>query len=370
VGQGAQRRIAEQIRSMGSNLVIVMSGAMTSGGARLGAGTQLTLTEDDARAITLEVPGVEAVAPTVRGAAQAVAAGANWSTVILGVTPEFLVAREWNLAAGRMFSAGEADAAAKVAVLGETVRANLFGAADPVGQAIRIRKVPFTVVGVLERKGQTTMGQDQDDLILVPLATAKRKVLGITLANPRAVAAIAVRAREGTPLGEVQAQVRDLLRQRHRLQPGEDDDFVAMVLTDVFGAQEEAARIMTGLLAAIASVSLVVGGIGVMNIMLVSVTERTREIGLRMAVGARSRDILAQFLVEALTLSLAGGLLGIVAGVAGSLAVARLAGWGTEVSAGAVSLAFVFAAAVGVFFGFYPAHKASRLDPIEALRWE
>ncbi len=370
VGAGAEARIAAQIRSIGSNVIVVLSGASTSGGIRWGLGTQLTLTEEDARAIALEVPAVEVASPSVRGRAQAVHVNTNWSTVIQGTTPDYLPAREWGVAAGKMFGPEDVDAAAKVAVLGETVWKQLFADSDPVGQTIRLNKVPFTVIGVLEAKGQSAWGQDQDDLIVIPISTAKKKVLGATQSNPRAIGAITIRVKEAQLMAEAEGQIRDLLRQRHRLQLGQDDDFQVRVLSEVFAAQEESARIMTMLLAAIASVSLLVGGIGIMNIMLVSVTERTREIGLRMAVGARSRDILAQFLIEAVTLSVVGGLLGVGAGLVGSGVIAALAEWSTEVPIDAVGLAFVFAAAVGMFFGFYPARKASRLDPIEALRYE
>jgi putative ABC transport system permease protein len=371
VGAGAQRRISEQIRSLGSNAIVVMSGASTSGGIRWGLGTQLTLTEEDARAIAAEVPSIEVAAPSVRGSAQTVFGNTNWSTVIQGVTPDYLIAREWGVGNGKMFGPEDVDAAAKVAVLGETVWTSLFGDTDPIGQTIRIKKVPFTVVGVLEAKGQSSFGQDQDDVILIPISTAKKKVLGrVTQSNPRSVQAINVRVKEADLMGEAEDQIRDLLRQRHRLQPGQDDDFQIRVLAELFAAQEESARVMTMLLAAIASVSLLVGGIGIMNIMLVSVTERTREIGLRMAVGARSRDILAQFLIEAVTLAIAGGVVGILCGLASAQAIASLASWTTDVPAEAIGLAFVFSGAVGIFFGFYPARKASRLDPIDALRYE
>jgi putative ABC transport system permease protein len=371
VGAGAQGRIAEQIRSMGSNLIVIVPGSQTSGGFRYGLGSQQTLTEDDARAIATEVPAVEVAAPTVRGSAQTVYGNANWSTVIQGVTPDYLAAREWSVASGKMFGQEDVDSAAKVAVLGQTVAQQLFGDSDPSGQTLRVKKVPFTVVGVLEAKGQSSFGQDQDDLVMIPITTAKKKVLGTTTqSNPRAVRDISVRVREAGLMAEAQDQMRSLLRQRHRLQAGQDDDFSVRVLSDIFAAQEESARVMTMLLAAIASVSLLVGGIGIMNIMLVSVTERTREIGLRMAVGARGRDILAQFLVEAVTLSVAGGLVGILLGVGTSATIASLAQWTTDVSPQAVVLAFVFSGLVGVFFGFYPARKASRLDPIEALRYE
>ena len=370
VGAGAQERIAEQIRSMGSNLIVVFPGAQTSGGIRWGLGSQQTLTEEDARAIAIEVPAVEVAAPTVRGSAQTVFGNLNWSTVIQGVTPEYLDAREWGVASGRMFGPQDVDAASKVAVLGETVWQSLFGGSDPIGQTIRIKKVPFTVVGVLEPKGQSAWGQDQDDLILIPLSTAKRKVLGSNRSNPRSVGSITVRVRDAGQMGEAEDQMRALLRQRHRLQTGQDDDFQVRLLAEMFAAQEESAKVMTTLLAAIASVSLLVGGIGIMNIMLVSVTERTREIGLRMAVGARGRDILAQFLVEALTLSAVGGVLGVAIGVLAAAVIGHWAEWSTDISVQSVAMAFAFAGVIGVFFGFYPAQKAARLDPIEALRYE
>ncbi len=370
VGSGAQRRIEEQIRSMGSNLLVILSGASTSGGIRFGLGTQLTLTEEDARAIALEVAAVEVAAPAVRGSGQTLYGNLNWSTVIQGVTPDYLVAREWGVASGKMFGPEDVDAATKVTVLGQTVVKNLFADLDPIGLTIRIKKVPFTVVGVLEPKGQSAWGQDQDDLVLIPISTAKKKVLGASRSNARAVGSISVRVRSADLMGEAQEQIGDLLRQRHRLQPGQEDDFNIRVLAEMFAAQEESARVMTMLLAAIASVSLLVGGIGIMNIMLVSVTERTREIGLRMAVGARRRDILTQFLVEAMTLSVAGGLVGILVGLAASETIGSFAEWSTEIAPEAIALAFVFSGVVGVFFGFYPARKASHLDPIEALRYE
>jgi len=370
VGAGAQARVAEQIQSLGSNLIIVLSGSTTSGGIRLGHGTQLTITEDDAAAIAREVAAVQVAAPSMRGTAQVVYGNLNWSTVIQGVTVDYAEARDWPVVTGRGVSPEDVDGAVKVAVLGQTTAQNLFGDAPPEGQIIRIKKVPFTVVGMLARKGQSSWGQDQDDIILIPLSTAKKKVLGASLANPRAVGAISIKIRPGEDMPEAESQIRALLRQRHRLQPYQDDDFWLRNLSEVLQTQEESSRVMTYLLAAIASVSLLVGGIGIMNIMLVSVTERTREIGLRMAVGARRRDILAQFLVEAVTLSLIGGTIGIVLGVGGSEAISRFAEWRTLVPPEAVALAFGFAAAIGIFFGFYPARKAARLDPIEALRYE
>jgi putative ABC transport system permease protein len=294
----------------------------------------------------------------------------NWATGIQGVTLEFFIAREWDVGDGRLFSQEEIDGAGKVALLGQTVAASLFGDSDPLGQVIRIKNVPFTVIGLLERKGQTTFGQDQDDTVLIPLTTAKKKVLGTSQANARSVGSISVKVREARAMAEAEQEIRGLLRQRHRLQTFQEDDFGIRNLTEVLQSQEASSRVLTWLLAAIASVSLLVGGIGIMNIMLVSVTERTREIGLRMAVGARGRDILLQFLVEAVTLSLIGGLIGITAGLVSAYAVAHLAHWRTLVSTQAVVVAFSFAAAVGVFFGFYPARKASHLSPIDALRYE
>ena len=370
VGSGAQARIAEQIQSLGANMLVVLSGSSTSGGVRLGAGSQLTITEEDAWAIKREIPSVEAAAPTMRGSAQVVWGNLNWSTQIQGTTPEFFEARDWPVVAGQAFAQEAVDGATKVAVLGETVARNLFADSDPVGQVIRIKKVPFTVVGILGKKGQTTWGQDQDDVILVPLSTAKRKLLGVSQANARSVGAISVKVREGEDMKDAETQTRELLRQRHRLQPYQDDDFNIRNLAEYAAAQEESSRVMTILLAAIASVSLLVGGIGIMNIMLVSVTERTREIGLRMAVGARGRDILMQFLVEAVTLSLIGGTIGVVVGLVTSYTIPYFAGWRTLVRPEAIVIAFGFAAAIGIFFGFYPARKAAGLNPIDALRYE
>ena len=370
VGAGAQARVAEQIQSLGSNMIIVLSGSITAGGVRMGSGSQLTITEDDAWAIQREIRTVTAAAPTSRGSAQIVYGNLNWATSVEGVTGEFFSAREWDVADGRLFSQEEVDGAAKVALIGQTVAGNLFGESDPLGQVIRIKNVPFGVIGVLQRKGQTTFGQDQDDTVLIPLSTAKRKVLGSSQANARAVGSIAVKVGDARAMPDAEQEIRSLLRQRHRLQTFQEDDFGIRNLTEVLQSQEASSKVLTLLLAAIASVSLLVGGIGIMNIMLVSVTERTREIGLRMAVGARGRDILVQFLVEAVTLSLLGGILGIVLGLGGSYAIAYFAQWRTLVSVEAVAVAFVFSAAVGVFFGFYPARQASRLNPIDALRYE
>ena len=370
VGSGAQARVEEQIRNLGANLFILSPGSTTAGGVRMGAGTRSSLTEDDAYAIQREVSAVQAAAPTLRGTGHVVAGGNNWSTAFIGVTPEYFEARNWVVATGRMIEAADLAGSGKVAVLGETVAQNLFGDSDPIGQSIRIRKVPFTVIGTLERKGENLLGQDQDDIILMPITTARNRVLGGNLAKRRSVGPVSIKMRQGEDLKEAEEQIRILMRQRHRLQPGQDDDFTLRNLSEVLQTEEESSRTMTTLLAAIASVALLVGGIGIMNIMLVSVTERTREIGLRMAVGARSRDILTQFLVEAVTLAVIGGVVGILLGIGSSYAIAHFAEWRMQLKPDSIVLAVGFAAAVGVFFGFYPARKASRLLPIEALRYE
>jgi putative ABC transport system permease protein len=370
VGAGAQKRVEEQIRSLGSNLLLILSGTTTSGGVRMGFGSNLTISEDDAAAIPREIPETMA-APALRGTAQLIWGNQNWSTVIFGVTPEYVDVRQWELASGRIFDASDMAGATKVCLVGQTVARQLFGGVDPLGQVIRVRRVPFTVIGVLESKGQSMMGSDQDDLILMPISTARKRVLGASnLAKQRSVGTIWVKVAEGYDMKAAEEQVRALLRQRHRLQPGQDDDFSLRNLEEVAATQEASSRVLAVLLAAVASVSLVVGGIGIMNIMLVSVTERTREIGLRMAVGARTRDILGQFLVEAVTLSLIGGVAGIAIGVATAVAIAEFAGWRIVLSPESVVLAVAFAFAIGVFFGFYPARKAARLNPVEALRFE
>ncbi len=370
VGAGAQARVAEQIQSLGSNLIIVLSGSVTSSGIRLGTGSQLTISEDDSAAIAREVPLVQVAAPAVRGTSQVVYGNLNWATVIQGVTPDYFEARDWPVTDGRAINPEDVEGATKIALVGQTTALNLFGESEPLGQIIRIKKVPFTVVGVLSRKGQNSWGQDQDDVIMIPISTAKKKVLGVSQANPRSVGSISVKVRADADMAEAEEQIRALLRQRHRLQPFQDDDFWLRNLSEVLQTQEESSKVMTYLLAAIASVSLLVGGIGIMNIMLVSVTERTREIGLRMAVGARRRHILLQFLIEAITLSLIGGVIGIALGLGGSRAISYFAEWRTLVAPESIVLAFGFAAGIGIFFGFYPARKASRLDPIEALRYE
>ncbi|OGP93106.1 MAG: multidrug ABC transporter substrate-binding protein [Deltaproteobacteria bacterium RBG_16_48_10] len=368
VGSGAKARIAEQIASMGSNMLIILSGSSTSGGLRFGTGTVPTLTVDDARAILNEIPSVQYVAPNLSGVAQVVYGNQNWSTIINGTTPEVLAIRDWPLVSGRSFTQQDVDGATKVALLGKTVADNLFGGIDPVGQIIRIKKIPFTVLGVLAPKGQSTWGQDQDDTIFVPLTTAQKRLFGMQF--PGMVRVIAVQARGPELVKEAEEQISDLLRQRHRIQPNQENDFSVRNLTELMSSAEQSASVMSLLLGAIASISLVVGGIGIMNIMLVSVTERTREIGIRIAVGAKGRDILFQFLIESLVLSLIGGFLGIMIGIAGTFILSSFTRWPVLFSFDAILLAFLFSGSVGVFFGFYPARKASLLNPIEALRYE
>jgi putative ABC transport system permease protein len=370
VGSGAQARIQDQIKGLGSNLMIILPGSTTASGVRLGSGANLNLTEDDAIAIAREVPEVQVAAPTNRNSAQVIFSGNNWSTNVLGVTSDYMEARDWPLAYGRLFETAEINGSAKVVILGQTVAGQLFGDTDPIGQVIRIKNVPHTVIGVLSRKGQNTQGQDQDDTVVVPLSTYRNRLFGNPFGKLRRAATILVKVRDGASMKDAEQNVRDLMRQRQRTQPGQDDAFTIRNLTEMLATQEESSRTMTILLAAIASVSLLVGGIGIMNIMLVSVTERTREIGLRMAVGARGRDILTQFLVEAITLSLIGGFIGILLGVCGSFMVAEFAGWATRLSPESIVLAVGFSAAIGIFFGYYPARKASQLLPIQALRYE
>jgi len=369
VGSGAEERIREQIASIGSNLIVVLSGSVTTSGIRMGTGNAQTLTEEDARAIIRECDAAALAAPAVRGGVQTVFGNNNWGTQVLGTTPDYLPIRDLDIEKGQPFTTSDVESASRVALLGKTVIDNLFNGENPVGQVIRIKTVPFTVIGTLVPKGQSPTGQDQDDVILMPIGTAKKKVIGTSQANYAAVGSIMVQAHEGRTQ-DVQDQMASLLRQRHHLQANEDNDFTIRNMEEVFKAQETSARVMSILLAAIASVSLIVGGIGIMNIMLVSVSERTKEIGLRQAVGARTRDILSQFLVEAVTLSVVGGAVGIAVGLTASILISHFAQWSTVVSPGSILVAFLFSALVGVFFGFYPARKAAYMDPIEALHYE
>jgi putative ABC transport system permease protein len=372
IGSGAQQRVEASIKSLGSNIMIVVPGSVTSNGVRMGGASAQTLTEDDANAIAREVDQVQLSAPSLRGSGQVVAGSANWSTSFFGITNDYLEAREWPIAAGRSFEATEHQGSAKVVILGLTTAEKLFGegvdALSLLGQTIRVRKVPLVIVGVLDKKGQNSLGQDQDDVLMVPLSTARNRLLGSSQGKLRRVGSISIKVKDGASMTQAEEGIKDLLRQRHKLAQGADDDFTVRNLTEILATQQENQKAFTYLLAAIAGVSLLVGGIGIMNIMLVSVTERTKEIGLRMAVGARPTDILRQFLAEASLLSLLGGLIGMVIGVAASFAVAHFAQWPTAVSANAIVMAVVFSGAVGLFFGFYPAKKASQLTPIEALR--
>lgn len=370
VGAGATERVQEQMKGLGSNIMLVIPGGVTSGGVRLGAQTLQGLTEDDALAIALEVPEVQVAAPTSRTSAQLVAGNTNWASTVFGTNNDYLVARDWPLASGRQFEASEIQGSAKVAIIGQTVARELFGDLDPVDQTMRIKNVPVTVVGLLERKGQNSMGQDQDDTVLVPISTYRNRIQGGGGGRLKRVGSINVKVIEGQSMKVAEDSIKDLLRQRKRVQPGADDPFTVRNLTEILQAQEASSQIMTLLLSAVAGVSLIVGGIGIMNIMLVSVTERTREIGLRMAVGARGRDILTQFLIEAVTLSLIGGAIGVLLGAIATWAVGQFAGWQVSMTLNSIVLAAGFSALVGVFFGFYPAKRASELLPIEALRHE
>ena len=370
VGEGARVKVAEQLKSLGSNLMVILPGTVTSSGVRLSTGSRNTLTENDAGAIQADIGNVVAAAPAMRGTGQVVNGNLNWSTVIYGVTQDYLAAREWKVARGRALDENDVRSSAKVALVGQTVAQMLFGSTDPTGQTIRVKYVPFTIVGLLEAKGQSYTGQDQDDVVLIPLGTARGRILGQIQGRLRSVGHVNVKMADGTDMKQAESQVRELLRQRHRLQPEQDDDFNIRNLSEVVQAEQAASRVLSGLLAAVASVSLLVGGIGIMNIMLVSVTERTREIGIRLAVGARRRDILTQFLTESVILSLGGALAGIALGVGGTWALGRFAGWEVILQGQAIILSVASASLVGVFFGWYPARKASRLAPIEALRYE
>jgi putative ABC transport system permease protein len=368
IGSGARRMIADQIASVGSNLLLVLPGSMTSGGLRAGLGSAPTLTVGDARAIASECPSVELTAPTLRGNAPAVYGNLNWSTIIQGVTPEFLEVRGWEVVSGRPLTQTDVEGTARVALLGQTVAGNLFGAEDPVGRTIRIRQVPFTVAGLLQVKGQSPQGQDQDDIILIPLRTAQRRLFGSR--RPDSVSSILVQAAGPEAIAAAQEEITALLDQRHRILGGRERDFSVRNLSEMMDVSAQSSRTMSLLLGSVASISLLVGGIGIMKIMLVSVTERTREIGIRLAIGARRRDILLQFLTEALLLTCIGGVLGILLGVGGAAVVSRLLGWPTLIAPGSILIAVGFSAAVGIFFGFYPARKAAGLNPIEALRYE
>jgi len=364
-GNGAKAQVQTTIAALGQNVIMIFSGSVNRNGVYTGSGGAGTLTVDDAVAIEKEVPGVVAVSPEVRSGAQIMAGNNNWSTSVMGEGVGYLTIRQWDVADGTMFTEDHVRSAAKVCVLGKTTADKLFPEEDPVGKTIRIRNVPMKVLGVLRSKGASMFGSDQDDTILVPYTTGMKRFSGVgTLRS------INVQAATPEQILEVQTGIGELLRQRHRIQPGRDDDFILRNQQEIGETMNTITNVLTALLASIASVSLLVGGIGIMNIMLVSVTERTREIGIRMAVGARGRDILLQFLIEAVTLSSTGGVVGILCGAGGAKLITSIYEWPTLVSADSIIIAFAFSAAVGVFFGFYPARKASQLDPIDALRYE
>ena len=365
IGAGAKSMVNAQIASLGENLLNVFPGSQQSGGVRMGAGSITTLTEEDAAAIKANCPAVQWISPVTRSGAQVVAGGQNWATSIQGYSPDFPNIRSWQLSYGSFFTDQDVKGATKVCVLGQTVVTNLFGGGDPTGEIVRIKKLPFRVVGVLVSKGQNAFGQDQDDIIIAPYTTVQKKLSGTSYINYIIASA---QSQQQIPVAE--DQITQLLRQRHKIMPGQDDDFTVRSQLDIATAASSTSSIMTILLGAIASVSLLVGGIGIMNIMLVSVTERTREIGIRMAVGAKGHDIMIQFLAESIVLSLVGGTAGILVGVLSAKLISAILHWAILTSAPAITLAFFFAAFVGVFFGFYPARKASMLDPIEALRYE
>ncbi len=365
IGQGAKYSVEQQINALGTNVLIVLPGSQQTGGVRVGAGSVTTLTEDDAAAIQRECPAVALVSPGTRSVGQVIAGNLNWATSIEGTGAQYLDIRQWKIAYGDFYTDQDIKSASKVCVFGKTVADNLFPDASPVEQNVRIRNVPFKVIGVLEKKGQNAMGQDQDDIILAPYTTVARRLSWFPY-----IRQVLVSATSQANIPVAQEQIAELLRMRHKLSPYDQDDFTIRNQADLASAATATTDVLTILLASIASVSLLVGGIGIMNIMLVSVTERTREIGIRMSVGARGKDILTQFLIEALVLSLVGGIVGMILGVTGSLAISRMAGWPTVVTAFSIVLSFGFSIAVGVFFGFYPARKAALLNPIDALRYD
>lgn len=368
IGSGASKMISDQIASIGSNLLLVLPGSTTSGGLRTGSGGVPTLTYDDAKAIKAECPAVGAVAPVVRGSAQVVYSNQNWSTIVMGMTPAMLTVRDWGVAEGRNITQSDVDGATKNCLIGQTVADNLFGDADPVGKIIRIKKIPFTVVGILDQKGQSPQGTDQDDVIFIPLTTAQRKLFGSQF--PDSIGAMLIQAKSADVLNTAQEEITSLLDQRHRVGPAKERDFTIRNLSEILAVAQQSSQVMSLLLGAVASISLVVGGIGIMNVMLVSVTERTREIGVRMAVGALGRDVIAQFLLESVLLSAGGGLLGIAVGVLTIPVAASLNHGVAMLDPTSVPLAFGVALATGLVFGLYPALRASRLDPIQALRYE
>jgi putative ABC transport system permease protein len=367
IGQGAQSMVQDQINGMGTNMMFIMPGNVMFGGASMGAGAASTLTEEDVQAMVKEIPTIAAASPMTRSSGQLVFGNQNWFVQIQGANEKFPLIRNWKVDRGEFFTDQDVRSSERVMVLGKTVADKLFGGLDPIGQLIRVRNLPFRIIGVLAAKGQSMVGQDQDDTAVVPYTTVQKKLLGqqIPSISQAMISSISPEASSVT-----EKQVTELLRQRHKIQPGQTDDFMVRNMTDVAQTSAQITTLMTILLGSIAAISLIVGGIGIMNIMLVSVTERTREIGIRMAVGARPNYIRLQFLTESLVLSLVGGLIGVLIGGTLAAVVAKFLGWPTLVSAASVFISFAFATAIGIFFGYYPAHKAAALDPIEALRYE
>jgi putative ABC transport system permease protein len=365
VGNGAKSQVEAQIASLGQNVVMVFSGSFSRGGIRSGWGGAGTLRLEDAEAIQREIPGVTVLSQEVRNRAQVASGNENWNTQVQGESADYFTVRQWPIVQGASFTEQDIRAANKVAVIGKTIADELYPGEDPVGQILRIKNAPFIILGLLQPKGLNMWGQDQDDVVIIPYTSAMKRLLGVTTLQ-----SILVQTASPALLAPVQEQITELLRQRHRITPGKDDDFTVRNQQEIADAATATSKVMTVLLAAIASVSLIVGGIGIMNIMLVSVTERTREIGIRMAVGARGRDVLLQFLTEAVTLSVIGGVIGIGLGIGTSKILSARMHWPVLTSASSIVVAFFFSAAVGIFFGFYPARKASRLDPIDALRYE
>ena len=365
LGQGAQKQVQQQIESMGTNMLVISAGSQRTGGVRGGAGTSMTLTPDDLEAILRDAPAVSAISPSVSVPVTLVFGNGNWSTRAEGVAPSTLAIRNRSVSSGEFFTDVDVRTAARVAVIGETVARELFSGSDPVGQTIRVRNLPFRVVGVLSPKGQTQWGQDQDDTVLIPYTAAMKKLLSTQYVSQAYVSATSSQA-----TFEAESQIGAILRQRHNIRQGQEDDFSVRNLTDIAESAQATTRVMTMLLGSIAGVSLLVGGIGIMNIMLVSVTERTREIGIRMAVGAKSKHVRTQFLLESLVLGLAGGILGIGLGIGISTVTSNVFGWPVITSPTAMAASALFSMMIGVFFGYYPARKAAALDPIEALRFE
>jgi putative ABC transport system permease protein len=365
VGNGAQKNIKDQIASLGTNVILIFPGSTNQQGVRTGIGSATSLTDQDIEAIRMQCPSVALITPSLRTGAQIVYQEMNWRTGVMGVTPEYFEIRSWPVSSGQYFTEADVRGATKVCVVGQTIVDNLFRGDDPVGKVIRIKKMPFKVVGVLAVKGQSAQGSDQDDIIVAPATTVQKKLMGQFFFGSLLASAISEER-----MNDAIQQITDVLRVQHKLQPWDENDFTVRSQTEIANAAQSTSQVLTILLASIASISLIVGGIGIMNIMLVSVTERTKEIGIRMSVGATGGNILSQFLIEAITLSLLGGLIGVTLGIVTSNLISKIAGWTTLVSPESIALAFVFSASVGIFFGFYPARKAAQLNPIEALRYE